>query len=254
MKEDISMKKGIRKTILPVTVAFVVAVALIFVPQKEPVHADMFKFIPYKSQIVITSLDRNADIVLEMGKRVKSKHKITVKSSKPSAVDVKKYDTEVDLIPKKPGKSTITIRNKTTKKTYTCTVTYMKYTNPFKTLKVGKKDMKKKMNTSGVYSSGSLGPKNAGYADISGFIGQRSGSCKVRVTAKKGWKVKKIQYKAFHFSDSWKIDQKITKTVKNNSMVKFKKSKAWKEVLAVTMYNKKYDATMIYNVCTWEKD
>ena len=87
---------------------------------------------------------------------LKQKALKNIKSSKPKVAEASKNPDNpcaiLDIIPKKPGKTKITFDLKYKKKTYhyKCVVTVKKYENPFKSLKIGTKDLKKTLDAPGL--------------------------------------------------------------------------------------------------------
>ena len=212
-------KKKILSMILSVAVVF----SFLVIPMTTEVNADLFGKVKYKKNIELTSLDLDDVFMyeLDMGKLAKSSDKLSLKSSDTSVVWVESNEPYFGI--KKIGKAKITIKNKTTKKKYTCTVTVINK-NPFKSLKVGKKELKKQFNIG-----------------ASGQFNISASKWKISITPKKGWKLKKIKYCTYKRGGS-KIEKQTLKkkTVKNNSKITFKKDEeTWGEYFLITMYDKK---------------
>ena len=224
--------KKIFKKVVPAVMAIVVATAFVFVPQVETAHADSFNTVKYKSKITVTTGDPSID--LDMGKKVKSSAKVTVKSSKKSVIEPFYESGHVYLSVKKKGKAKITIKNKSTKKTYKCTVKVIKYKNPFKKFKVGKLNGAKTFKT---WSTGMMKSTPA-----------KGTKAKVTIKAKKGWKVKKITLVSSKFNSSNGSFKTVTKNVKNKSTITYKGG-SWDQRLFVKMYNKKHKMNEEFTLC-----
>ena len=201
--------------------AIIVATAFVFIPQVETAHADMVLPIKYDSKMLLMKGDYV--YLLDMGKKAKNKHKKTVKSSKKSVLDTEVLeDGAILLYPEKAGKAKLTIKNKSTKKTYKCQVRVVKQQNPFKTFKVGKMNCAKDYNDYSFAFPAKDLTKGKQY--------------KVNIKAKKGWKLKKITY-VTQKEGSKKVHKK---TIKNKGKITAKSSK-WSQELVVKMYSKKYN-------------
>ena len=112
----------------------------------------------------------------EVGKR-----KVPVKSSNKKVATVKIRKGIIWVTPKKPGKTTIFVKDG--KKTYRCVYTVYKYVNPITSLKIGK-------NT----YPGKLYSKNAiATVKYSKFANKKTA---LKFNLKKGWKITYSDYRS----------------------------------------------------------
>ena len=224
------------KKLLPLMLSFVIAIAFVIVPQTEPAHAEYTKITKYKKNLTVSTVDPY--VMLTFG-NINTK-KMSAKSSKKSVATVTAYDEgDVFIHPKKPGKTKLTFKTKKGE-TYICNLKVVKYSNAFKSFKIGKANrarLFKKDNWGFYHSSMSKAAKK-----------------KIKIVPKKNWKVKKITYEATHEQeiidqDGYLIDTKIKsikkRTIKNGSRITIQ-DKDWNNRIEVKMYNKKTRLTETY--------
>lgn len=199
------MKLNCMKKSVAAIVAVCVAAMFCVVPVMDPAHADYYPAVKYAKKVnVIYCADLGKySLDIKMGKKAKNAKTITVTSSNPKVAKPQKcwYEKYATVMIKKPGKTKLTIKVKTKKKTkkYKCTVKVIPYENPIQSFTVGSEDMTSKFDVSpfGEYASDQ---------DIEGVL---------NITMKNGWKAKKIKY----IKESLSSDKATTKTVKNGDMV-----------------------------------
>ena len=218
-----------RKLAAFLAIVMVVSCFVVFVPQKT--YADMDS-VKYAKKITISTVSK--ELYFDMSKEVKKIKKVDITSSKPSVI---KIDSSGFLVVKKPGTTKLTIKVKDKKgKTYKfkSNVKVVKYTNAFKSFKIGTKEIKSKFKKySGTYfESGQL----------------KTG--KIKITPNKGWKLKSIKYEAYNYSED-KEPVHISKKIKNKAKINLNRGKGWDYYLTVKMYNKKTGLTEVYRISYW---
>ena len=121
------------------------------------------------------------------------------------------------LVPKGPGKASLSYTYKGKK--YTRNFVFKKYSNPVKSLKIGKKQLAKKFKSTYYYRTGKT---------LKG---------KLQVKAAKNWKLQKIEYNG--------------KKVKNGAKVTYHKNKYSDDYLVLTFKNKKTKVVQQVTVGTY---
>ena len=211
-----------KKKLLAMILSAAVVLTFMVVPVTTEVSAEMFPHVKYKQNIELTTLETYSGLIfyLDMGKLAKSSDKLSLKSSDSSVVWVESNAPYFGV--EKAGKATIFIKNRTTKKKYSCTITVVNK-NPFRSLRIGRKQLKKEFET----------------GDYCQFDTSAS-KCKISIIPRKGWTLKKIKYCTFKRGGS-KIEKQTLKkrTVKNNTRITLKKDEeTWGEYFLITMYDK----------------
>ena len=160
---------------------------------------------------------------------------VTMKSSKKSVV--KPGSSGSDFIAKKAGTAKITMKGKKGNKAkkYKCTVKVVKYKNPVKKFKIGKKDYTSKLN-------------KPVYQDAWAAMKVKKGKAKISIKPKNGWKVKKIRYWWEQFDAEGNLVNQFDKKVKNNSKIAIKKGANYDSGLIITMTNKKEKLSQVYEL------
>lgn len=224
------MAQKVGKRVGMILLASVIVAAMCLIAQTETAHAGYMTWVKYAKKVSVTTLDET--VVLNMGKKVNMDSKVTVKSSKPSVVSGEFQDGCVFLNIKKNGTSKLTIQNKSTKKTYTCTFKVVKYKNPFKKFKIGGKSVAKQFGHS---YEGALSKPFA-----------KGTKAKITIKPKKGWKVKKIVYRAAYYGEGSKPS--VKKRVKNKSRIALRDPSCWSQELTVVMVHKKNNMKREYTL------
>lgn len=224
------MNKNIAKKILTVTLAFIVALGFMVIPKADTVHAETnYYYAKYAKTLKLPfKKGKLDDYSIYLSSRVNGAKKITITSSNKSVFDPQKKLDFNSLIASssKTGTATVKIKVKKSKttKTYKMKVKVFKYQNPFKSFKVGKKNAASKFN-----------------AATDTAIKNKAKKAKIKIKPKKNWKVKKIVYERYNYSN----DKVTKKTVKNGKKITLKaNSDKYNESLTVTMYNKKKKSKM----------
>ena len=207
--------------------AMIVILSIIMMIQTSMAHADSMTEKKFAKKVTVTTNDYF--VYLNMGSKTKSSHKVKASSSKKSVIKTEVYEGDVYLTVKKTGTATVTIKNKSTHKTYKCTVKVVKYKNPFKVFRFAGKNVTKKFKT---YHMGSTTVKKA--------------KAKLSIKPKSGWKIKKIIYSRSKYNS--KKDKYVghKKAIRNNKTIKVSKTdegSSLLQVIIVKMYSKKSNAT-----------
>ena len=214
------MKKAFSR-LLSVCLAIMVAFGLMIVPAAEPVHADGFVSgsVKYAKNITMYKMSDYENVyTIKMGSKLKGAKSVKIKSSKKSVFEpFGYYDGDKDIMgnAKKAGKATLTVKVKKggKTKTYKIKVKVEKGSSPFKSFKVGKKNITSKY-------------KNEQYADVKVANNSKQ---KIAIKLKSGKKIKSMKY--------------TTKSIKNNSTIKVKKEDP---NLYISIYDKKSKITFYY--------
>ena len=154
------MMKRVLKKIVTVNLSLCMAFTCMFLPQTAIANAEVdTDIIKYEIKITVTRYSQSEkgfdSYYIDMGNRGKGADRITATSSKKSVVKVKCYNDPEDALSvvieaRKPGTSKLVIkikRNGKVKK-YKCTVKVIKYKNPIKSFKIGKKNYAKRFKKS----------------------------------------------------------------------------------------------------------
>lgn len=228
------MKKRMSKII-----TFVVSFALVFTSfaflQTEKVHGDNLVFEKYSSNItVVLTYNSMPNLIIDMGNKIKDNSKVKVQSNNKKMLSFSdRYGKQLDFLVKKGGTSNVTITVTTggKKKVYKSKITIIPYKNPFKSFKVGNKQIKKQF-------------KNWPDADIKAS----SKKLKINISPKKGWKIKSIKYKGTYSGDA-SGPKNVKKTIKNKDKIKVVLGNPdYKNKLTVKMYDTKNKKTFVYTV------
>ena len=229
------MKKVLSR-LLAVSLSFMVAFGLLIVPATESANADgaVLSVAKYAKTVKYHTGATYSDVVvLDMGSKLKGAKSVKVTSSKKSVVKPFSYDKSwgggllLNIKKKGTAKLTIKVRKGSKTKKYKVKVKVVKYKNPFKTFKVGKKNFASKFKKSMI-------------ADYHNSLGSKQ---KVSVKLSGGKKLRKITYYAFNYES----DKEITKNIKNNSTIKLiKDTQNTTEWLTVVDYDTKTKTTSSY--------
>jgi len=146
-------------------------------------------------------------------------------------------DYIVEVSPKKAGTVTVSAKAKANGKTYDLKTKFKfyKYTNPFKSFKIGKKSIAKKFASRDYYTKMGL------------FNGTKTLSKqKISIKVKSGWKIRRIELQHFtpvtdEDGEHLMYDEKGSRTIKNNTKVDILPHSS----LFIEVYNKK-TKTSIY--------
>lgn len=209
------------KRLLAVILSVAVMLSIVIIPVTNEVSADSYPAIKYKENIEISSLDADGMFMLDLRKIAKENDKLYIKSSDTSVIWIQSDYPYFSV--KKTGTAKIIIKNKTRNKKYKCTITVVN-DNPFRSLKVGKKGFRKEFRLG---TEGSFEPSAA--------------KCRISITPRKGWKLKKIKYCTYK-RGSLKLERDTLKkkTVKNKAKITFKSDEdKWGEYFLITMYDTK---------------
>lgn len=211
--------------------ALIIVLTICMVSGTSNVHADGYTEKKYSKKVTATTVDYA--VYLNMGSKAKRKHKLKVSSSKKSVAKARIESGLVILFVKKPGKATITVRNKSTNKTYKCSLKVVKYRNPFKKFTVAGK------NRAGKF-------KKYNYTD---FVNDKTQKSKISIKTKKGWKIKKIVYGRTYYDDNGGFTEH-KKKIKNNSVVKVKETNNAElfQYVECILYNKKQKLTQSFTI------
>ena len=125
--------------------------------------------------------------------------KVSVKSSNPKVATAKAKSQMLEVVAKKPGKTTITVKKGS--KSYRCKLTVAKYASPVSSIKIGKTTISGKKFNKNAYI----------YQKYSKYAGKKVA---INVKAKKGWKLLELSYG----QRNWKK----AKNIKNGSTVRVK--------------------------------
>lgn len=226
------MNSKLLQRISILAIAVIAALAIYLAFGTSAVHADGLTVKKYSSKVTVTTVDY--EVWLKMGSRIKKSHKIRVASSNKSVAAPVVDDGRVFISVRKAGKAAVTIKNKTTGKTYKCTLKVLKYRNPFKKFYISGKNRASKFN-----------PYNYGE-----FTNKKTRS-KVSIKTKSGWKIKKITFTDAVYKASKEKYVFHTKKIKNNSTLKIKKTDANVDnyqCIGCVVYNKKYNFTQVFEL------
>ncbi len=227
------MKKVLSR-IATLTLAVFVAFGLIIAPATASVHADMFEgsYVKYAKKITLYANPKSDSYyTIKMGKRLKGADSVKVKTSKKKVLAPEYYEGDTDLLvnAKKAGKAklTITVKKGGKTETYKINVTVEKGKNPFKSFKIGKKNLTSEF-------------KNSAFCN---YKVKSSSKQKISIKLQSGMKIKKM---LFHYYDP-KADSDANKTIKNNSSIKLRGDAA----IILNIYDKKSKVTFTYMVYTY---
>ncbi len=226
------MKKVLSK-VLSLCIAVMVAFGLIIVPAAAPAHADGFVSgsIKYRKSMTLYSGSEYGNVYLiKMGSKLKGAKSVKIKSSNKKVLEPFGYykgDKDLMANAKKSGKADLTVKVKKggKTKTYKIKVKVEKSGNPFKSFKVGKKNITSQFKSE----------------QIADCRVKNNSKQKISIKPKSGMKIKKIQFSTYDFE----TDKSIRKNIKNNSTVKVKKDET---NIYVELYEKKSKITYCYYV------
>ncbi len=221
------MLRRLLKGVLPVLLAFTMVIA----PFTSVVNADGSPWlVKYSKNVTVICFNDNGNpyYEIDLGKLASKAKKISAASSRKGILtEIEGYDRSVMFKANKPGQTVLTIKVKkksgVTKK-YKVNVTALKYTSPFKSLKIGDKS----------YSTKTLARKWSRTFTLKGK------TAKISVVPRTGWTVAKVNYLAE--SD----DNIIDKNYKNNRTIKFKNNEEYIETVIISMKNKATGITVDY--------
>lgn len=148
----------------------------------------------YSKETVKNAYFSNTSYIAYLGKG-----KVSVKSSNPKVATAKAKSQMLEVVAKKPGKTTITVKKGS--KSYRCKLTVAKYASPVSSIKIGKTTISGKKFNKNAY----IYQKYSKYA---------SKKVAINVKAKKGWKLLELSYG----QRNWKK----AKNIKNGSTVRVK--------------------------------
>lgn len=231
------MKKVLSR-VMSICLAFMVAFSMMIVPSVVAVHADGAVLTEAKYAKTVkyyVGAEYGEMVTLNMGSRLKGAKSVKITSSNKSVVKPFSYQkgdgNRIFLQLKKKGSAKLTITVKKSGKTtkYKATVKTLKYSNPFKSFKVGSKSVTSKFKKTMIaYYKNKLNSKQ-----------------KISIKVKSGKKIKKIEYNAYNFE----TEETIEKTLKNNSSVKLiKDNQDWAESIWVTVYDSKTKTTSYFSI------
>ena len=220
------MFKRLIKAVMPVLLAF----SMVIAPFTSNVNADGSpRLAKYSKNVTVICFNDNCNpyYELELGKLASGAKRISAVSSKKGILkEIEGEESAVFFKVNKPGQTVLSIKIKkksgVTKK-YKVNVTALKYTSPFKSLKIGGKS----------YPTKTLAKKLSGKFKVKGK------SAKFSIKPKTGWAVTDVYYTAEYCGEEENVDG-IDKSYKNNRTIKFKKNKDYIENVIITM---KYKAT-----------
>lgn len=185
--------------------------------------------VKYDKKITVSLVGTSTFYGLDMGNKLNGATSIKVTSSNDAVIeaeyivyDKKNYDNgALFMTANKTGTTEITVKVKTKSKTstYKTTVKVVKYKNPIKKIKIGKKNLTKKFNKSINYNCFDEIKKN----DI------------ISIKLKKGWKIKDIEWNySYYINGSYKTKYR---KVKNGGKINIPKDSM--PTLNIRVYNKK---------------
>ena len=130
--------------------------------------------------------------------------KVTNKKIAKAVVEMDDGDVVLKVKVKNYGKTKVSLKAKANGKTYdlSCSMNFKKYTNPFKSIKVGKKNLTSQFKKRSYTTKMKLSSLKAPLKDQ-----------KISIKMKKGWKLRNI------YLTSYKNDEYQQVSVKNNSKV-----------------------------------
>lgn len=175
------------RKITSMLLAFMLVFTCMIIPATSIVNADSpMIHTKYKTSATVTRISTvSYDYIwLDMGKKIYNAKSVKVKSDNNSVVSFdsenhgKDYGT-IYLLAKKSGTANLTIKIKKSSgtNTYKMKIKVVAYENPFKSFKIGTKNIKKKYNKSNWYDMEIAKAK-----------------VKINITPKAGWTIKKIKY------------------------------------------------------------
>ncbi len=229
-----------KKKILAVVLSVCVAVAFTLTIQTSPASAvETDHVVNLSKKITVfyygTGVSDWNYYELDMGSRIYGADDFTMKSSDKTVVKPGSDDTA--FIAKKAGTAKLTISIKKGKKTkrYKSTVKVVKYQNPAKKFKIGKKSYTAKL-------------KKPAFKDFWAEMKVKKGKAKISIKPKKDWKVKKIRYWWEQFDADGDLVKRSDKKVKNNSKITIYKGENYDSGLIITMTNKKLKLSQQYEL------
>lgn len=218
-------------------IALALAMTLCILPMStQEVNADGVSTIKYAKKITISTRTVSDAFFLDMRNKEKDIQECVIVSNNERVAKGNRSLVEV----KRPGTATLSIKVTTSSgevKRYKTKLKIVRYSNAFKSFKIGKKQLKGKFakNRMLYFDPGKL--KNG----------------KVVIVPAKNWKVKSIKFESY-YGDEWgkpvppvKKDR-LKGTVKNNKMLRLKQGKYWHHRITVTMYNKKTGLNEPYQI------
>ena len=217
-KRGRKMNKTIKRVLL-VLMTLMLAILVLPVTELQAANAKIAKNM---TVVYYPKAKQHNEVNITLSKIKVSK----VKSSNSKALKVSTLKSDMDFsllkfTPKRAGTSTVSFTAKTKSKTYTYTskVKVVKYQNPFKTLKIGSKNYTSKF-------------KNTDYPGWA-FASSDKIKGRLNITAKKGWKVSKIEL----------VNLSTRKAKKIKNKTKIDMSKKGVDRLDITMKNSKTGVT-----------
>lgn len=224
------MKKVLSR-LLSMSLAVMVAFGLMIVPSAVPVHADGFVCgsVKYAKKITLYAIEQDVNVYeLKMGTKLKNAKSVKVTSSKKKVLEPFGYykgEKNLYINARKAGSATLTVKVKKSSgtKTYKVDVKVKKGSVPFKSFKVGKKNITSKY-------------KHTQYAEVKVANNSKQ---KISIKVKNGCKVKSIKCNVWNE----KTEKHNTKTINNNSTIKVKKENT---DLYISIYDKDSKITFSY--------
>ena len=221
------MFKRLLKGVMPVLLAF----SMVIAPFTGVVNADGSPWlVKYSKNVTVICFgdSGNPYYEIDLGKLASKAKTISAYSSKKGILtEMEGYEKSVMFKANKPGQTVLTIKIKKKSgavKKYKVNVTALKYTSPFKSLKIDGRS----------YPTKSLVKKGSRSFTIKGK------TAKISVTPKTGWTVTNLNYLGESGEDI------IDKSYKNNRTIRFKNNDEYTESVIVSMKHKITGLTVDY--------
>ena len=226
------MKKNHISRITSLCLAFIVAVGMIIIPSTIDVSADSgpsgtFK---YAKKVTVMAETDGTMYGAKMGSRLKGAKSVSITSSNSKVVEAREYDKytkdRIWFTAKKPGSATLTVKAEKSSgtKTYKIKVKVIKYSNPFKSFKIGKKNITSKFKRT----------------EAVNYRNKQTGSQRITVKMKPDWKIKRIEF----YTNNEETDDAVAKTIKSGKKVNLHgDSDKYHESFVIYIYNTKTKVT-----------
>lgn len=196
------MKKKMKK-IASILLGVVLVISSCMIPSKEA-EAAMSNEVSYSKNITVSAQGKyGAFYWLYMGKKVEGAKMVTLKSSNKKVVKVAEKENVgkwINFNARKPGtaKLTITVKKGNKIKKYTTKIKVVKYKNPVKVMKIGRKNVASKFKKQ---------VSNASYRT-------KATKAKLSIKPVSGWKLKEIRGYSAYPVDYKKLKNNRTFSVK----------------------------------------